>query len=91
MKTLNRALLIILCVVLLAAVLGSNEEATRKIQDHVVSYVGQWRGLLEALEFSLFGILIWCVLFVKKEPTFVRIGLVAVMLAFIVLMVLHKA
>ncbi len=49
---------------------------------HWTYYVFRWPWLLEVRQGCFYGILIWCVVFARSEINFVRLGLMAVILAF---------
>ena len=85
MKTLNRLLLLALCLTLVAAAFAIYSGTTQVTVGHdTFSYLKRpW--LHELREISLFGVLIWCVLFLRREPTLARVGLIAVVLAFAVM------
>ena len=81
MKTLNRLLLLILSVALLAAVYLMHTHTTQIKIGHDSFYSIKWDWLDDVREGSLFGLLGWCLLFLRREPTFARIGLAAVIIA----------
>ncbi len=82
MKTLNRLLLLALATALVLSALVSYSNITEIPVLHDTYYHIKYPWLLEVRHVSLFGVLVWCVLFVRSEPFFVRIGLMAVILAF---------
>ena len=91
MKILLRLLLLILCVALLVAVGGMYLGTTRHSHQYIVTTIEKWRGLREIRLGSLFAILAWCLIFARSEPTFVRIGLIAIALSFAVVYLPLKA
>jgi hypothetical protein len=82
MKTLNRLFLLTLSLALLGAVYAMQSGMTQVNLTHETFYAIKWPWLRDVREVSIFGVLGWCVLFVRREPVFVRIGLIAVILAF---------
>ncbi len=82
MKTLLRLLLLVLSAALLIAVYIAHTHTTEIAFRHETLYTLRSPWVTEVRKWSLFGILGWCILFAKSEPTFVRIGLVAITLAF---------
>ncbi len=87
MKTFNRLLLVLLSVALLTATCSIYSGTTRSSFGHDTFYTFKWPWLLTMRHASLFGVLIWCVLFVKREPLFVRVGLMAVILALVIIII----
>jgi len=85
MNLLKRILLLLFCVALLVAVGVMYLETTRHSTNHIVTYLEKWRGLREIRQGSLYGILAWCILFARSEPTFVRIGLMTIIAAFVIM------
>jgi hypothetical protein len=85
MKTLNRLLLVVLSVALLAAVWAMHSGMTQVHFTHETYYAIKWPWLRDVREVCLFCVLGWCVLFVRREPAFVRLGLVAIILAFAIM------
>jgi len=81
MKTLNRLLLLALAVTLVGSVYLMYMNTVEIPVLHETYYKSKYPWLLEARHISLFGVLIWCVLFARSEPVWVRLGLVAVLLA----------
>lgn len=87
MKTLNRLLLIILCVALVAATYGMYLNTTQEVHNHTVRYLIKWPYLHEIRQWSLFAVLVWCLVFAKSQPTFVRLGLAAVIVTLVIMLV----
>ena len=85
MKTLSRILLIVLSLALLAAVCAMHAGMTQINVGHDTHYRIKWPWLHEVRETAIFGVLVWCLLFLRREPTFARIGLAAVILAFAIM------
>ncbi len=85
MKTLNRLLLLLLALTLLVTTYAMHAGMTRASIGHEMTYTLKWPWLSEVREISLYGVLGWCVLFVRSQPAFVRIGLVTVILAFVLM------
>lgn len=81
MKTLNRLLLLALAIALVGAAYAIYDGTTQLTLGHTTVYHTREPWLHEVREVSLFGVLIWCLLFVRSQPAFVRVGLVAVILA----------
>jgi hypothetical protein len=82
MKTLNRLLLLALSLALVAAVYAMQSNTTQISVGHETLYHMRWPWLHEVREVSIFAILIWSFIFVKREAAFVRIGLAALIIAF---------
>lgn len=85
MKTLNRLLLILLSLTLVATVYLMHSGTTQLTLGHDSFYSVKWPWLHEVREISIFAVLGWCLLFLRREPTFARIGLAAVILAFVIM------
>jgi hypothetical protein len=85
MKTLNRLLLIALSLALLGATYAMHTGMTHLSIGHDNYYTLKWPCLSEVREVAIYGLLGWCALFVKREPTLVRVGLIAVILAFVIM------
>jgi len=85
MKTLNRLLLLALSGALLAAVYLIHANTTQISIGHDSFYSIKWPWLHEVREGSIFGVLGWCLLFLRRDPTFARVGLAAVILAFVIM------
>jgi hypothetical protein len=79
-KTLARIVLIVLGSMLLASVLAMQVD-----YGHETLYRIHYPWLREVREVSIFGVLIWCTLSVRRDPALVRLGLVALILAFAVM------
>jgi hypothetical protein len=86
MKTLLRLLLLVLSAALLIAVYLQHTHTTELSFRHETLYTIKWPWVTEVRKWSLFAILGWCILFAKSEPTFVRLGLVAITIAFVVML-----
>jgi hypothetical protein len=82
MKTLNRLFLLALSLTLLASVYAMHSGMTQVNFSHETYYAIKWPWLRDVREIGIFGVLGWCVLFVRREPAFVRMGLMAVILSF---------
>jgi hypothetical protein len=80
---LARILLIALSVTLVVVVYAMRVNTTQISVGHdtFTAYHGTW--LHEVREVTLYGVLIWCFIFARREPTFVRVGLAALFLAFL--------
>ena len=87
MRTLNRLLLLVLSVALVATVWIMHLNMTRIEIGHETFYHIRWPWLQNVRDWSLFGALAWCLIFAQSETTFVRIGLVAVIVALVVMLV----
>ena len=85
MKTLNRILLLLLAITLLITTYAMHAGMTRASIGHEMVYTLKWPWLSDAREISLYGVLAWCFLFVRSQPVFVRVGLAAVILAFVIM------
>jgi hypothetical protein len=85
MKTLNRLLLVLLAAALLGATYAMHTGMTHITIGHDNYYTMKWPWLSNVHQVALYGLLAWCLFFVKSEPLFVRIGLFAVILAFILM------
>jgi hypothetical protein len=85
MKLLRRILLLALCLGLMGAVVIGHLNSSRISYGHDTLYVIKWPWIHEVREWSLYGILGWCLLFARSETTFVRIGLITIGLAFIIM------
>jgi len=85
MKTLNRLFLLALSLTLVCAVFAIHTGTTQVTVGHETFSHIKLPWLRELREVSLFGVLIWCVLFLRREPTLARVGLVAVIVAFAVI------
>ena len=85
MRMLNRLLLVVLVIALLGAVYGMHTNTTQITLCHDNFYHIKWPWLQEVRQVSIFGVLIWCLLFVRKEPLWVRFGLVALIFAFAIM------
>jgi hypothetical protein len=85
MKTLNRLLLVLLSLALLAAVYLMRSNTTQIDIGHDSFYTIKWPWLHEVREGSIFGVLGWCLLFLRRDPTFARVGLAAVIAAFVIM------
>jgi hypothetical protein len=81
MKTLNRLFLVVLAAALVGAVYAMHTNATQFTLGHATYFALKYPWLKEVREVTLFALLAWCLLFVKREPTFVRLGLVALIVA----------
>jgi hypothetical protein len=81
MRILTRLLLLALAVTLLAASYGMYSGTRSLTIGHDTFYNFKWPWLHEVRQISLFGTLIWCLLFVKRDSAWVRFGLIAVILA----------
>jgi len=81
MKTLNRLLLLGFALTLVASAFAIYSGTTQVTIGHdTFSHIRQpW--LHEVREVSLFGVLIWCLLFLRGEPALSRVGVIAVILA----------
>ena len=82
MKTLNRLFLLALAATLVgtAYAMYMNTVEIPLIHETYSKNHNPW--LEEARHISLFGVLIWCVLFVRSEAFWVRVGLIAIIAAF---------
>jgi len=85
MKTLSRLVILVLSIALVAATYMAHMNMTHIAIGHDNYYTMKSPWLSDIREISLYGVLIWCILFAKSETTFVRIGLIAVVLAFILM------
>jgi len=85
MKTLNRLLLVILSLALLTAVYQIHSNTTQITIGHDSFYAIKWPWLHDVREGAIFGVLGWCLLFLRRDPTFARIGLAAVIVAFVIM------
>jgi isoprenylcysteine carboxyl methyltransferase (ICMT) family protein YpbQ len=85
MKFLNRLLLLILSIALLSAAYATHTGMKQLSFGHETYYLQKWTWLSQVHQVALYGVLIWCLLFAKSEPTCVRIGLGAVILTLILL------
>jgi hypothetical protein len=85
MKTLNRFLLVALAVTLLAATYAMQTGMTQVNFGHATFYAIKWPWLHEVREICIFAVLGWCLLFTQREPVFVRIGLIALILTFVIM------
>jgi hypothetical protein len=85
MKTLNRLLLVLLSVALLVAVYLMHSGTTQLTVGHETLSSIKWPWLHEIREATIFAVLGWCLLFLRRDPTFARIGLAAVILAFAIM------
>jgi hypothetical protein len=85
MKTLSRLLLLGLAVTLVASVVAIHANITEVPYGHDTYYTMRYPWLHNARQISLFGVIIWCLLFLRSEPVFARIGLVALLLSFTVM------
>jgi len=85
MKTLSRLLLLALAVTLVGSVIAIHADITEVPTGHDTYYTMHAPWLHHAHEISLFGVIIWCLLFLRSEPVFARIGLVALLLSFTVM------
>ena len=85
MKTLNRILLILLSAALLVVVYLMHTNTTEIAIGHETYYKIKWPWLQEVRETCIFAVLGWCLLFLQRQPTFARIGLAAVIIAFILM------
>jgi len=85
MKTFNRLLLVVLSLSLLAAVYAMHSGMTQVGVGHDTFSTIKWPWLHEVREVSIFGVLGWCLCFLRREPTFARVGLAAVILAFVIM------
>ena len=85
MKTLNRLLLLLLCAALLGATYAMHTGTTQLSIGHDNFYTLKWPWLSNVHQVALYALLGWCVLFVKRETALVRVGLIAVILAFIIM------
>jgi hypothetical protein len=85
MKTLSRLLLAALAVTLVVSVIAIHANITETPTLHGATYTVHEPSLHHAHQISLFGVIIWCLLFVRSEPLFTRIGLVALLLSFTVM------
>jgi hypothetical protein len=84
MKTLSRLLLLALAVTLVASVVAIHADITEIPSGRSTYYAMHEPWLQKARQISLFGVTIWCLLFVRREPMFARIGLIALLLSFTV-------
>ena len=83
MKTLNRIFFLGLVAALVASACALYSGGMTEISlGHDTFYHLKWPWLHNVREVSLFAVLVWCLLFLRREPTLARIGLVAVLLAF---------
>ena len=83
MKTLNRLFLLGLVAALVGSAIAIYSGGTTQISlGHDTLYHLKWPWLHNVREVSFFAVLAWCLLFLRREPTAARIGLVAVLLAF---------
>ena len=85
MTKLWRLLLLVLCVVLLASVTGMHLQTRAQVDGHETYYTFGSPWLLEARDLSLYGVLAWCIVFVRRDPLMVRAGLAAVTIALLLL------
>jgi hypothetical protein len=85
MKTLNRLLLVLLSLALLITTYAMHTSATQITLGHDSFYSIKWPWLHEVRETCIFAVLGWCLLFLQSQPTFARIGLAAVIIAFIMM------
>ena len=82
--------MVILCVALLVATLGMHLGITESVHGHDTFYVQKWAWLREIRQGALFGVLIWCLIFVKSEPMWVRAGIITTLIMWaIMLLPLH--
>ena len=81
MKTWSRILLIVLCLALLIASSGMHFGTTLSIHGHNSRYAIKWPELLRLRQIAFFGVLAWGVIFAKRDPTFVRVGLITMILS----------
>jgi hypothetical protein len=91
MKTLNRLLLLALATALLGATYAMHTGMTHVSIGHDNYYTMKWPWLSDVHQVALYAVLGWCLLFVKSEPLLVRVGLIAVLLAFIIMALPPKA
>jgi xanthosine utilization system XapX-like protein len=85
MKTLSRLLLAGLAVTLVVSVVAIHANLTETPAIHGATYTMRAPWLHNVHQISLFGVVIWCLLFVRSEPMFARMGLVALLLSFTVM------
>jgi hypothetical protein len=85
MRTLSRLLLLILCAALLIATWGLYTETTRGSYFHETWYTLRYPGLRDVRQWSLWGDLAWCIIFVRRDPVLVRVGLIAIALSFAIM------
>lgn len=85
MKTLNRLLLVLLSLALLTAVYLMHTDTTQVTVGHDTFSSIKWPWVHEVREGAIFAVLGWCLLFLRREPTFARVGLAVIILAFVVM------
>ena len=85
MKTLSRLLLLALALTLVGSVVAIHADITEVSGPRGAIYTMPHPWLNHAHQISLFGVIIWCLLFLRSEPVFARIGLVALLLSFTVM------
>ncbi len=78
MKTLNRLLLILLAAAVLGSAYGKYTGTTHVAIGHDTIYTIHYPWLQKVWEVSLLGALVWSAIFLRREPTLARIGIIAV-------------
>lgn len=81
MRLLSRILLLALVCTLFGAAWYAHQGMAQITIGHDTYYRVSGTWLRNARETGLFGTLAWCVIFARRDPLFVRIGLVAAILA----------
>lgn len=84
---LLRVVFLLLCAALLVSTWWQHLSTTVSIASHDAIYtqVHPWLGQIR--QWSLFGVLVFCFLLARRDPTFTRIGLLAVIAALALVLV----
>ncbi len=85
MKTLSRLLLLGLALTLVGSVIAIHANITEVPTVRGATYAMHAPWLHNVHQIGLFGTIIWCLLFLRREPVFARIGLVALLLSFTIM------
>ena len=85
MRTLSRLLLLILCLGVLASAVGTWNESAPFSHGHDSWYILKYPWLRVVREWSLWGDLGWCIIFARREPALVRLGLVCALVTLIIM------